>query len=118
MERYYFHGLVTDVYDGDSLTADISVGFGVVLKGVKLRLAGVDTPEIRGGTDLTKAAARKSRDYVRELVLDKTIGIHSVKKGKYGRFIARIWVLEEEKPLSESVNDELIRLGLATAYGA
>jgi len=115
---YLYWAKVTNVYDGDTLTADISVGFGITLAKQKLRLYGIDTPEIRGGTEETKAAARTSRDRLRGLVLDRWIVLETIKdeKGKYGRYLAIIWLPEndvEPYGLFTDVNSLLVAEGLA-----
>ena len=114
---YTYNALVTSVYDGDTVTATIDLGFNISIVKAKLRLFGINTPEIRGGTEATKTAGRESRDYVKDKILGKTVRILSVGKGKYGRYLATIWPISEEGAVSEeSLNDELIRLGLAEKY--
>ena len=114
---YTYKAVITSVYDGDTATATIDLGFSMAAVKVKLRFYGINTPEIRGGTELTKKAGKVSRDHVKERILGKTVLLHSVGKGKYGRFLATIWPLDEQgNPLEESINDELIRLGLAEPY--
>lgn len=90
---YEYKANCTAVYDGDTITVDIDLGFGVWLKKQKMRLSGINAPEMRGAD---KAAGKVSRDYLRSLVLDKEVRIETSKlkgdKGKYGRWIATIWV--------------------------
>ena len=119
MNLYTYGVKVTSVYDGDTVTADIDLGFGVWLHGQKLRLVGIDTPEIRGGTPETKLAARKSRDFVRHYLLgDDEVRIESQGKGKYGRWLARIYVKEQSDSAAwYCLNDRLIERGLAEPYG-
>ena len=115
---YVYWAKVTSVYDGDTITADVSLGFGIEFKKQKFRLYGIDTPELRGGTAETKAAAKESRDRLRELVLDKWIKVETIKdkKGKYGRYIAILWIPEndvEPYGLFTDVNSLLVAEGLA-----
>lgn len=56
-------------YDGDSFDLTLDLGFDLVIHR-KCRLAAVDTPELRGGTDDSKAAARLARDQARGFVSD------------------------------------------------
>ena len=114
---YEYDAEITSVYDGDTLTATIDLGFGLFTKGAKLRLYGVNTPEMRGGTKAEKAKAIKARDYVREQVLGKKVRIKSEKKGKYGRYIATVWIVAEDGTTpDESINEALIRKGMAELY--
>ena len=47
---YLYRATITSVYDGDTCTADVDIGFKVTVRGEKLRLARINAPEIRGGT--------------------------------------------------------------------
>ena len=115
---YTYDAEVISVYDGDTATATVDLGFKVSAIKVKLRFYGIDTAEIRGGTELTKAAAREAREYVKEKILGKKIRMKSLGKGKYGRYLAVIWTIGDDGEVAEeSLNDELIRLGLAKVYG-
>jgi len=115
---YTYDAEVISVYDGDTATATVDLGFKVSAIKVKLRFYGIDTAEIRGGTEATKLAAREARDYVKEKVLGKKVRMKSLGKGKYGRYLAIIWPVDDEGNVAEeSLNDELIRLGLAKVYG-
>ena len=114
---YTYDAHILSVYDGDTVTATVDLGFKVSAIKVKLRLYGINTPEIRGGTEATKLAAREARDYVKEQTLGKRVRMKSLGKGKYGRYLSIIWPLDDNgDPLPESLNDALIRLGLAEEY--
>ena len=115
---YTYDAEVVSVYDGDTATATVDLGFKVSAIKVKLRFYGIDTAEIRGGTETTKLAAREARDYVKEKVLGKKVRMKSLGKGKYGRYLAIIWPVDDDGNVAEeSLNDELVRLGLAKVYG-
>lgn len=45
---YVYQIKVTDVYDGDTITCDINLGFNLDLKQQKIRLYGINAPERRG----------------------------------------------------------------------
>ena len=47
MREKYFGVVLNRVIDGDSMDIDIELGFGVVLKNQRLRISGIDTPELR-----------------------------------------------------------------------
>lgn len=86
---YIYQAIITAVYDGDTVTANIDCGFNIWKKGEKLRLFGINTPEVRGEE---RPEGLKSRDFLRDLILDKKVQIQTVKdkKGKYGRYLATI----------------------------
>ena len=60
---YTYSAYVTKVYDGDTVTVDIDLGFGVLLRKQRLRLLGINAPEVRG-TSRTQGLA--SRDFLRK----------------------------------------------------
>ena len=107
---YTYRAKVKYIYDGDTWTVDIDLGFGVWLKDQKLRLFGIDTPEMRGSE---KARGTKVRDYCRKVAAshnhDIIIETFKDEKGKYGRWLANIYFLDEET----SVNKTLLDMGLA-----
>ena len=111
LELYTYKAFVRKIYDGDSITADIQLGFEVLLKNQKLRLYGINTPEVRG---LTRPEGLKVRDLVRSRISNKwvTIKTHKDKKGKYGRWIAEIY----EHGADESINEWLLREGHAVEF--
>ena len=95
----------------NTITVNIDLGFGVWVKGQKLRLLGIDTPEVRG---VEREAGLKSRDVLRERIMDKEIRVKTQKdkKGKYGRWLATIYDAD-----IESINTWLLREGYAKPYG-
>ena len=106
---YIYKALVTGVYDGDTITVDIDYGMDIWRKDVKLRLARIDTPEIRGAE---RAEGLKVRDYVRDLILNKYITIKTIKDstGKYGRYLAEVLIDDM------NLNDHLVEEGMAIKY--
>jgi micrococcal nuclease len=105
--NYTYKAFVTKVYDGDTITADIDLGFGILYKKVKLRLARINAPEVRG---IERDKGILSRDYLRNLILHREVLIETKKdtKGKYGRYIAEIWLFN-----GVNINDFLVEQGLA-----
>jgi micrococcal nuclease len=86
---YIYKAIVTSVHDGDTVRADIDLGFGIWIKNQPLRFYGINAPELKGET---KEAALKTRDRLKELLLNKEIIIETIndKKEKYGRWLAKI----------------------------
>ena len=105
---------VTDIYDGDTVTLVIDLGFDTYRQ-MKLRLYGIDTPEMRG-------AEREQGVYVRGLVEDifnhaQSIRIRSIKDrtGKYGRYLAVIYITDESGN-DLNLNQYLLDNGLAKPF--
>jgi len=106
---YEYRAIVTKVYDGDTITADIDLGFGIVTKKQKIRLLGINTPEVRGSE---KPQGIISRDALRQRILGKEVIIKTSKdkKGKYGRWLGEVFVEDE------NINQWLLKEGYAKAY--
>lgn len=88
-KQFCYNALVISVYDGDTITCEIDLGFKV--KTIqKIRLYGIDTPELRKEE---REEGLKSRDKLRELILDKNISLYTLKDktGKYGRYLGIIF---------------------------
>jgi len=109
IDLYTYKARCTSVYDGDSVTLDIDLGFNIVMHNQKIRLLGINTPEVRGSDRLDGLI---SRDRLRELIEGKDIIMvsHRDKSGKYGRWLATIYANET------NVNQLLIDEGLAEIY--
>ena len=84
-----FFARVASVYDGDTIT--ILFYYRNELMKYSCRLYGIDTPELRGGNKRSKHKARKSRDFLKQLILNKIIKVECLKFDKYGRILIKIW---------------------------
>ena len=106
---YEYCALITKVYDGDTLTADIDLGFGVVLRKQKLRIRGINAPEVRGKQ---REAGLVTRDRLRDMVHNQTVIVrtHKDRKGKYGRWLADVYID------NVSVSETLLSEGLDVSY--
>ncbi len=104
---YCYKANVTSVYDGDTCTADIDLGLGVLVKGEKLRLSRINAPEIRGEE---REAGLLARDFLREKIDGKEVIIATIKdkKGKYGRYLAEILVVDVDGN-TVNINDLLVQ---------
>jgi micrococcal nuclease len=106
---YEYRATVTKVYDGDTITVDFDLGFGIILKKQTIRLFGINTPEVRGAE---KSDGIISRDALRQRILGKQVIIKTSKdkKGKYGRWLGEVFVEDE------NINQWLISEGYAKEY--
>jgi micrococcal nuclease len=104
---YEYRAKITAVYDGDTVTADIDLGFEVWLRGQRLRLLNIDTPEVRGKE---KKEGIVSRDALRDRILGKEVIVMSDRRGKYGRWLVEIFLDEE------NINSWLLNEGYAIPY--
>lgn len=87
---YQYKAKIIDVYDGDTVTAVVDLGF-YHFQQMKFRLYGINTPEIRGEE---RERGLVVRDIMRAMILDKEVTINSYKdkQEKYGRYLANIIV--------------------------
>jgi len=111
-KTYWYHTHIIRIYDGDTVTAaDIDLGLRANFV-TTLRLAGINTPELRGVSKAVKLKGLEARDRLMDLTLGKRIIVETVKDktGKYGRYLATLFIG------STNVNNLLIREGLAEEY--
>ena len=106
---YEYRAYVRKVYDGDTITVDIDLGFDVVLQKQKIRLVRINTPEVRGPE---RESGLKSRDALREKIGSKWVKIKTQKdkKGKFGRWLGEVWIEDT------CINDWLLSEGYAEVY--
>ena len=79
---------VNRVIDGDSLELDIFLGFGIVLTNRKIRLFGVDTPEVRTSDSEEKKYGLLAKSFVENWCHDKKIVlIVNEEQDKFGRIL-------------------------------
>jgi len=108
---YNYKAIVTSVYDGDTCTVDIDLGLSVWLRGEKLRLNRINAPELKG---VERPKGILSRDFLKEKIEGKEITIETIKdkKGKFGRYLAEIWI-KDKKGESININDLIVSEGFA-----
>lgn len=113
MEFYTYRAFCTSVIDGDTAEFRVDLGFNVSVT-QRFRFARIDAPEMygvkRGSAEYSSGIISKNR--VIELIENKDVIIKTDKDrtGKYGRYIAEIYVNEI------NVNDLLLEEGLAEKY--
>lgn len=108
---YHYKAVVTSVYDGDTCTVDIDLGLHTWIRGEKLRLYRINAPELKGKE---RPKGLKSRDFLRSKIEGKEVTIETIKdkKGKFGRYLAEVW-LEEKTGKYTNINDLIVKEGFA-----
>jgi len=111
---YYYQARLASVYDGDTCRLDIDLGLNIWRKNEKIRLARINTPELR---DETLDEGRKARDFLKVQLENKPLVIETIrdKKEKYGRYLAEIWC-QDQAGTWINVNDLMVKEGYATYY--
>ena len=107
------------VIDGDTIDAEIDLGFDVKIK-KRIRFMGINTPESRTRDLEEKARGLAAKDRVKQLLAGcNTIQLTSHGVGKYGRCLGELFVDMvdgQEKLTLESINELLIKEGHAVEY--
>jgi endonuclease YncB( thermonuclease family) len=102
---------VVRVRDGDTLEVKARIWLGQVIS-TKVRLAGVDTPELRGRCHREERMAEAARDFVTRKLSDRRVTLRDIRYGKYaGRVLARVITAR-----GEDLGKALIAAGLARPY--
>ena len=92
--------IIQSCYDGDTCTTN---------SGEKIRLACIDTPELRGSR-ADPSPAKAARDYLNGLVAGEEVAIRRITKDRYGRTVAEISMNEM------NIQERLVEKGLARVY--
>ena len=99
---YYYENIeVTKVTDGDTFhvkaTRDIGFNVSATAK-VVIRLSKIDTPEIyRPRNEAELKHGQEAKQFCEKVFAEATqIDMHSFKSGRYGRWIAKIYIHSEE----------------------
>lgn len=112
---YEYKAKLDRVVDGDTIDCIIDLGFNIKLK-ERVRLKGIDTPEIRTRDLEEKVKGLSAKDRVVELFQGVKEFIIKTElnnnKGKYGRLLGII-ILPDRKM---SLNEMLVKEGHATVY--
>ena len=73
--------LIKNCYDGDTCTT---------IDGEKIRLACIDTPELKGKR-ANPMPAKEARDFVNKLLANKEVSIKRISNDRYGRTVAELF---------------------------
>ena len=92
--------VIASCYDGDTCTSTA---------GEKIRLACIDTPELRGKR-ADPILAKAARDHLRSLVVGRTVGIRRITTDRYGRTVAELSID------GSNVQQQLVASGHAEIY--
>ncbi len=120
---------VVEVYDGDTIR--IRFRWGKEYPQFRVRLLGIDTPEIkpkkkkdtgemRSDDDIAgeKERAVRSRDALRERIDGKVINVVFSQNDKYGRPLVTLWDKKIRKFVKEnSVNEWMLGNGAVPYFG-
>lgn len=109
---------VIQVYDGDTVNI-VFVEKSGELRHHKLRLFGIDSPELKPSKNLENrdvviSKAQMARDFLCALILDRIVYVRFKNEEKFGRMMGDIFL--SENPSDVSVNRLLVDSGHAVEY--
>ena len=132
---YRYNALISDVYDGDTVTVHVDLGLEQWAVFQKCRLMGINAPE------LVEEGGKASRDYLRELIADYSLpceprfaklgtrllvethklnsliaGRMREKREKYGRWLLTLFGADPVTKDSVTINDRMVASGYAKRY--
>ena len=114
---YNYKAKLIKVVDGDTIDANIDLGFKVFMK-ARIRFLGIDTPESRTRNLNEKSWGLAAKKRVQELLVDGdfTLTTELQKKGKFGRILGNIIIPDDHTWEGISVNEVLLEEKLAIPY--
>lgn len=120
---YQYAAEAVRVIDGDTIDVILDFGFSLKQK-LRLRLSGVDTPELRSKDEQERERAQAAKEFVRTFVfadaghtlsrelIVKTIKTKSGKERQtFGRYVAEVYALSTNG--WTHLNEELVKTGHA-----
>lgn len=102
---------ITSIYDGDTFRATIRDWPAVIGHRVPVRIAGIDTPELRDKRPAVRALALRAKQFsVQRLRAARYVELRNIRRDKYFRLLGDVWVDGND------LGAMLIRAGLAKPY--
>jgi len=102
---------VISVYDGDTLRVNIDSFPDIVGKNIRIRIKGIDAPEIKGKCQKEIDLAIMARDYLRNAINQSSqIELRNIERGKYFRIVGELYID------GENISNNLIERKLAYYY--
>lgn len=111
---YEYKATVKRIIDGDSLVLDIDLGFYMFMNETKIRLYGLDTPEMNSEDPLLRLQGVLATRYLFDnLQVGDKVTIKTVldKREKYGRLLATVFTKG-----GVNINEGLLQNRLAVSY--
>lgn len=113
---YQYRATVRSVTDGDTIRADIDLGFNMVMRNAVIRLSGINAPETK------TPEGRVAKTYLTERLpvgTELLLVSHKDETEKYGRILGTIYIgkaLVTGPVADNSVNEEMLAKGMAVPY--
>lgn len=99
------------VYDGDTFKVNVEKLPPIIGKEILIRIAGIDTPEIKTKNSQEKIMALEAKVFVEEKLKNaKEIMLVNIRRDKYFRILADVFIDQE------NLGEELLKNNLAKPY--
>lgn len=113
---YEYKCMTVRVVDGNTIDAEIDLGFNVLVE-QRIKLFGVNVPDMRSYKEEDKDRAIKARDRLLVLLGNEFICQTMLnKRGKTGRTLGQVYVMDINGQRID-VNQTLIDEGFASKFG-
>lgn len=86
---YHYNAKVLRILDGDTVDVELDLGFNTFTK-QRLRMRGYDAPE------RTQPGYELATTYFKNCLQGKSIIVHTVKRDSFGRWLAWIYVDDQD----------------------
>jgi len=107
----FYNIIVIDNYDGDTLTVDIPGVPALFGDSVKVRVIGIDTPEMKSKCDKERVLALEAKELVYNIIRESPyVDLLNVDRDKYFRILADV------KTVKGDLATILLDKGLAVKY--
>lgn len=104
----------TRVIDGDTIEGTLDRGHNIFSQKLRVRLIGINTPELHSKIEEERIAAQAAKTFVSEaLVMGKEYVFESCELDAFGRSLGLIYLDEN---LSSTLNDLILQKGLAKPF--
>jgi len=102
---------VISVYDGDTLRVNIDSFPDIIGENIRIRLKGIDAPEIKGKCQKEIDLAILAREYLRNAINQSNqIELRNIERGKYFRIVGELNID------GINISDSLVENGLAYPF--
>ena len=108
---YDYKATVVNIVDADTIDVDIDLGFGILLKNQRIRISGIDAPEMRTLDRVEKLFGNLATQRAKEFLETKNVILQcetdsdgKISSGKFGRILGDVYI--DEKSLAQTLLDE------------
>ncbi|MDA9302664.1 thermonuclease family protein [bacterium] len=112
---YTYKSKLVRVIDGDTIDAEIDLGFGIFIK-QRIKLYGISTPDSKSKDTNIKHKGVDAKAHLVK-ILPKEFMVETIlnKRGKFGRVLGVVFFIDDNDT-KHTLNDILVQDGYAEVY--